>query len=141
MSALKPPQPLPDPDTDGFWSATAAGQVALCRCADDDCARFMHPPLERCRYCGAPTTFQPISGSGRVHSFIVMHRASVPGQPDEPHVIASVDLDDAPGIRLTGLVTATEAHEVAVGSPVLARVVPVPGGPYHQPEFELATTE
>jgi uncharacterized protein len=131
-----PPQPVPDPDSVGFWEALAGGHLALCRCAD--CRAWMHPPLERCRRCSGPTAFEPVSGAGAVHSFIVMHRASVPGQGKGPHVIALVDVDDAPGVRLSGRIAGAGPGDVAVGARVVTRVVAVPGGPFHQPEFTLA---
>jgi uncharacterized OB-fold protein len=131
-----PPQPEPNPDTVGFWEATEEGQLALCRC--DQCGTWLHPPLERCRRCGGPTSYQPVSGEGAVHSFIVMHRASVPGMGAVPYAIVLIDLDDAPGARVTGRIAEAAPAEVAVGARVRARVVGVPGGPFHQPEFVLA---
>jgi uncharacterized OB-fold protein len=95
----------------------------------------MHPPLERCRHCGGPTRFETVAGTGRVHSFIMMHRESVPGLGPGPHVIAVVDLDGVDGARLTGRVVGVDPALVQVGTPVRARIVPVPGGPFHQPEF------
>ncbi len=130
-----PPQPVPDPDSVGYWDALAGGGLALCRCAT--CRTWMHPPLERCRRCGGATAFEPVSGAGAVHSFIVMHRASVPGQGPGPHVIAVVDLDDAPGARLSGRVAGAGPGDVTIGDRVAMRVTPVAGGPFHQPEFAL----
>lgn len=131
-----PPQPVPDPDSVGFWDALAGGRLALCRCGD--CRAWMHPPLERCRRCGGPTSFETVSGAGVVHGFIVMHRASVPGQGAGPHVIALVELDEVPGVRLSGRLADADPRDVAVGARVVTRVVDVPGGPFHQPEFTLA---
>jgi uncharacterized protein len=138
VGSLPPPQPLPDPDSEGFWAATAAGHLALCRC--DTCGTWMHPPLERCRQCGGATSFQPVEGVGEVHSRIVQHRASIPGLGPEPYVIALVELDGAPGARVTGIVAAPPA-DVAVGSRVMTAIVDVPGGPFHQPQFELIRSE
>ena len=137
MSADVPPQPVPDPDTIGYWEALADGRLSLCRC--QDCRTWMHPPLERCRRCGGATSFEPVSGTGVVHSFIVMRRASVPGLGDGPYVIGVVDVDDAPGVRLSGHIDAAP-DEVTVGAPVVVRIVDVPGGPFHQPEFVLAAS-
>jgi uncharacterized OB-fold protein len=131
-----PPQPVPDADTAGFWEALAGGRLALCRC--QACRSWMHPPLERCRRCGGPTSFEPVSGAGAVHSFIVMHRASVPGLGAVPHVIALVDLDDTPGVRLSGRIAGAGPGDVVVGARVTAHVMAVPGGPFYQPEFILA---
>jgi uncharacterized protein len=137
-----PPQPLPDVDSAPFWAATASGVLALCRCGT--CSAWMHPPLERCRYCGAATAFEELDGSGTIAARIVMHRSSVPGQGSAPHAIVLVDLDNAPGIRLTGRVTdpATnidvEPSDVRVGQRVTATIVDIPGGRYRQPVFHLS---
>lgn len=128
-----PPQPLPDPDSEGFWAATERGELALCRCGA--CRSWMHPPLERCRSCGGPTGFEAISGNGVVHSFIVAHRSSVPGLGPGPHVIALVEFNDAPGIRLSGMLVGVEPAAVAVGAPVRTEIVDVPGGAFSAPEF------
>jgi uncharacterized OB-fold protein len=128
-----PPQPVPDCDTQGFWDATAAGNLALCRCVE--CGTWMHPPLERCRACGGPTRFDPVAGTGTVYSFIVLHRESVPGQGPGPHVLAEIDLDGVLGVRLTGRVVGVDPADVKVGARVSARIVDVPGGPFRQPEF------
>jgi len=127
-----PPQPLPDVDSAGYWEATAAGQIAICRCTE--CRTWVHPPLERCRQCGGALAYEPISGNGTVNSFIVMHRASVPGQGEAPHAIALIDIDDAPGVRLTGRITGDPAM-VRVGDRVTAHVIGVAGGDYRIPEF------
>lgn len=132
-----PPQPVPNPDTQGFWEATAAGHVALCHCTE--CGAWMHPPLERCRRCAGPTRFDQVTGTGTLHSFIVLHRASVPGQGPGPHVLAAIDLDGVEGARLTGRVVVDDPADVGVGTRVRARIVDVPGGPYKQPEFVLDT--
>jgi len=127
-----PPQPLPDVDSAGYWEATEAGQIAICRCTE--CRTWVHPPLERCRQCGGALAYEPISGNGTVNSFIVMHRASVPGQGEAPHAIALIDIDDAPGVRLTGRITGDPAM-VRVGDRVTAHVIGVAGGDYRIPEF------
>ncbi|MDO8389458.1 MAG: OB-fold domain-containing protein [Actinomycetota bacterium] len=127
-----PPQPLPDVDSQGYWDATATGQIAICRCTA--CRSWTHPPLERCRHCGGPLAYEPISGDGIINAFIVMHRASVPGQGDAPHAIALIDLDDAPGIRLTGRITG-DPNDVRVGDRVTAHLINVAGGDYRIPEF------
>jgi uncharacterized OB-fold protein len=128
-----PPQPFPDVDSQGFWDATSQGELAICRC--QTCRAWMHPPLERCRRCGGETAFEPIGGRGRIHSFIVMHRSSVPGLGPPPHVIALVEFDDTPGIRLTGMLVGVAPSDVEIGAPVLARIVDVPGGDFRAPEF------
>ncbi len=103
---LLPPVPLPDPDSQGFWDALAADELAICRCAD--CRRWMQPPMERCRYCGGETAFEPVSGRGSVFSYIVVRHPAVPGHTP-PYVVVLVDLDEEPGVRLTGIIDADPA--------------------------------
>ena len=79
-AAQYPPQPLPDLDTEGFWNATAAGRLALCRC--DDCGLWLQPPLERCRRCAGATSFQDVAGTGTVFTFIIQRQPSVTGFVD-----------------------------------------------------------
>jgi uncharacterized OB-fold protein len=130
-----PPQPLPDPDSQGYWDALAEGRIALCRCTE--CGTWMHPPLERCRRCGGPTQFDTVAGSGRIFSLIVMHRASVPGQGDGPYAIGTIDLDGVEGARLTGRIVGPEPADIHVGDRVAGRIVPVPGGRYHDVQFDV----
>jgi uncharacterized protein len=130
-----PPQPFPDVDSEGFWAATHRGELAICRC--QECGTWMHPPFERCRVCGGATEFETVSGAGHIHSFIVMHRASVPGLPEVPYALVLVELDDAPGIRLTGVLADARPDEAEVGRAVHARIVDVPGGYFRAPEWVL----
>jgi uncharacterized protein len=130
-----PPQPFPDVDSAGFWAATNRGELAICRC--QECRAWMHPPLERCRTCGNRTAFETVSGAGVIHSFIVMHRASVPGLGEVPYAIVLVDLDDAPGIRLTGILAEARPEDAAAGAAVQVRIVGVAGGGFRAPEWIL----
>jgi uncharacterized OB-fold protein len=134
-----PPQPFPDVDSQGFWDATARGELALCRCTE--CRTWMHPPQERCRVCGGETGFEAISGKGWIYSFIVAHRASVPGLGEGPHVTVLVEFDDTPGLRLTGMLAGADPSHVRIGDRVETRIVDVPGGPFKAPEFVLVDQE
>jgi uncharacterized OB-fold protein len=134
MIATHQPIPIPDPDTAGFWEATSQGHLALCRC--QSCQTWMHPSLERCRRCGGPTAFEPVSGRGRVFSFIVVRHPAVPGHK-VPYVIALVELEEQAGLRVSGLVHA-EPDAVTVDAPVQVRLAPVGESGFQTPEFELA---
>jgi uncharacterized OB-fold protein len=127
-----PLAPHPNPDTAGFWAATANGQLGLCRC--DACARWIHPPLERCPACAGPVGFEPVSGRGRVYSFIVVGRVVVPGSAPGD-VIALVALDEQEGLRLTARLVGVSATDVEIGMPVRAELVPVPGTELRIPVF------
>lgn len=128
-----PPQPEPDPDTEGYWSAMSAGVLSLARC--EECARWVHPPTERCAACGGGMRFEPVVGTGTVYSFITVHQPSVPGYlRDLPYRVVLVELDDQPGLRLPGGIDAHFA-EIGIGDRVSVELVDLPGGPYKIPHF------
>ena len=135
-ATMHPPQPQPDFDTEGFWEATAAGRVALCRCVG--CDLWHHPPLERCRACAGETTFAPIAGTGRLRSFIVVQHGAVPGYLDAiPYVVGLVELDDQPGLRLIGRVLDVRPGELDCGALVRAEVMPLPPGEFSVVGFRI----
>ena len=128
-AAQLPPQPRPDPDSEGFWSATASGHIELCRCSD--CGLWHHPPLERCRACAAETRFDPIAGTGSLRSFVVVRHAAVPGYLDAvPYIVGMVELDEQPGLRLVGRLLDVDPQHVEVGARVRAELVDLPPGDF-----------
>lgn len=134
MDLSTPPQPKPDLDSEGFWEATARGELALCRC--QECRLWLQPPLERCRACGGATRFEPVSGGGTIHSFIVVRHPAVPGYLEAvPYVVAIVELDEQIGLRLPTRLLDVEPDEVAVGQRVRAELVELAGGNYRVPCF------
>lgn len=133
-AATLPPVPVPDPVSAGYWESLAGGVFAICRCGD--CRRWMHPPQETCRYCGGLTAFEAVTGVGTVFSFIVVRHQSIPGHVP-PYVVAIVELDEQPGLRLTALVEA-EPSDVAIGAPVRAVIREIGTSGFHAPSFELA---
>ena len=132
---MNPIAPAPTPDTAPFWNATARGELELCWC--DACQSYIHPPLERCRICGADTTFRPVSGRGSIFSYIVVHRGVAPGYLGRPgHVIALVELLEQPGLRLTTQLLGVDGEDVWIGMPVQAVIVALPGGQLNVPMFQ-----
>jgi uncharacterized OB-fold protein len=135
-----PPQPAPDVDSARFWQATAEGRLALCRCVD--CGLWLQPPLERCRRCGGATTFEDVSGNGSVYSFIVQRQPSVVGYVDAiPYVVALVELDEQPGLRLPARLVGVEPEDVRVDMRVTAELVELPGGDFTVPVFRPDTEQ
>jgi uncharacterized protein len=136
-AALPPPQPLPDYDTEQFWQATADGRLCMCRC--QSCGNWHQPPLERCRRCGGPTAFEPISGNGTIYTFIVQRQPAVVGYFDQvPYAVALVDIDEQPGVRLPGRVVDIDPDDVTIGMRVRARIIDLPGGDFRIPVFSPA---
>jgi uncharacterized protein len=107
-----PPRPTPDVDSAPYWAAARDGRFALCRCTS--CRQWLQPPLERCRYCAAATSFEEASGTGTIYSFIVIRHPSVPAFVRRlPYVVALVDLDE--GVRLPGRIVGMDPEVVQVG--------------------------
>ncbi len=129
------PEPMPDPDTEGFWEATAQGRLAISRC--QSCRRFQHPPHERCRECGGEVAFEDVSGRGTIYSFIVVRQALVPGH-EVPYVIVQVELEEQPDVRVVGVISGSEPGDVTIGRAVQVHFdEPSPGG-FRSPRWTLA---
>jgi uncharacterized OB-fold protein len=129
-----PPQPAVNPDTEGFWSATADGRLALCWCRV--CSHYQHPPLERCRTCAGRTEFRAVSGDAVLYSYIVVHRAIAPGYTDRPgHLVGLVELIEQPGLRLVTQLPDLDAETACIGMPMQAQMQPLPGGGFSVPVF------
>jgi uncharacterized OB-fold protein len=134
-AVVPPPQPAVDPDSAPFWAAVDAGELRLARCPE--CRRWQHPPLERCRRCAALLEFEAVAGTGVVYSFIVVRYPAVPAYADSlPYVIALVELDEQPGLRLSGRLDAP-VDQVDVGARVRAEIVDVPGAEHRLPIFRV----
>ena len=129
-----PPQPSPDADTDGFWRATADGQLAMCRC--QECGLWLMPPLERCRKCAGPTAFEPVAGTGRLYSFIVQHHPAISGYTDNlPYAVGLVELDEQEGLRLPTRIVGINVADIACDMRMRVRFEQLPGGDYVVPVF------
>jgi uncharacterized OB-fold protein len=78
--------------------------------------------------------WKAVAGKGELYSFIVVHRAVVPGS--EPgDLIGLVELAEQPGLRLAARLVDVDPDRVRIGMPVQARLVPLPGGDFVVPVF------
>ncbi|WP_432168557.1 Zn-ribbon domain-containing OB-fold protein [Streptomyces sp. bgisy031] len=111
---------LPEPTelTRPYWEFFQLGELRLQRCTQ--CRRFVHLPEHECPYCGSGAlAWEPVSGRGVVHTFSVVHRTFAPGFADRtPYVIAWVELEDQPGVRVFGNVLDSAPEDVRIGLPV-----------------------
>jgi len=111
--------PLITPDTAAFWMGGAQGRLMIHRCGH--CTRWFHPPAPVCPHCGSLTVApQPVSGHGQVATFTINHQAWTPELTD-PYVVAIVELDEQPGLRLLSNLVGLPPEEVAVGLRVRVR--------------------
>jgi uncharacterized OB-fold protein len=115
------PVPRIDEENEPFWTGGVDGHLKITRCAD--CGYWLHPPTPRCGRCYservAPT---PVSGRGRVYTYTVNEHAWMPGL-EVPYVVAVVELEEQPGLRLLTNIVGCSPREVAIDMPVQVEFV------------------
>ena len=110
------PIPLITADNEAFWTGGRDGRLLIARCSD--CGSYSHPPTPRCSACfGQNVGPVPVSGRGRVHSFTVNRQQWSP-ELEVPYVIAIVELDEDPAVRIFSNIVGCPADEVVIGMPV-----------------------
>lgn len=88
------------------------------RCAG--CDRWIYPAAPRCTACGGESVEMVVRGDGIVFTYTVAHHPYRPVIP-VPYVIALVELDEAPGLRIAATVVGYDPERVRIGMPVSAR--------------------
>ena len=116
------PTPVPSEQTRPFWQHAAAGRLAFQQC--DHCGAFAHPPTDFCTHChhvDRPSfTFTPVSGTGRIVNWTVIHDAVVPGFGPDPWVHALVQLDEQADLLYAATLESSAGREPSLGARVRA---------------------
>ena len=107
-----PPAPVPDAETQPYWDAAARRELRIPRCAA--CARLVFPPRPVCPLCLGPLEWAEVSGRGAVYSYAVMRESYMRGFPP-PYLIAQVELDEQPGIRITTNLVDCDPADARIG--------------------------
>lgn len=82
------------------------------------CQRFFHPPAPICPSCGSlDVAPQATSGRGRIATYTINLQAWKP-ELAAPYVVAIVELDDQPGLRLLSNVVGLPPDQVRISMPV-----------------------
>lgn len=104
--------------TKPYWDAARENRLTAPRCAA--CGRFRMPPTPFCPHCRSQEIDWPtLSGRGTIFSFTIVARAIVPAMEGcIPYVPALVDLEDAPGARLTTTIVDVPVDEIRIDAPV-----------------------
>jgi acetyl-CoA acetyltransferase/uncharacterized OB-fold protein len=108
-------RPLPAliPQTAPFWTGGAEGVLRLPRCGA--CGVFLHPSQATCPECrGLDLEYASVGPTGVVVGVSVNHQQWLPRMAP-PYVVVVVELDDAPGVRLTSNLLVDELAEARVG--------------------------
>lgn len=102
-----------------FWTSGADGILRFLQCST--CGYYVHPPAPICPRCLTKTLSpQPVSGRATVATFTVNHQPWIPGF-DPPYVVAMVEIDEQPSVRLTTNVVDCNPEDVVIGMPVQVR--------------------
>lgn len=108
-------QPLPEltAENTAFWTGGERSELMIAFCGD--CQDAIHPPQLLCPACHSQAvTPRAVAGTGTVYTFTVNHQPWLPGMT-VPFTIAVVDLDDAPGVRVTAPVVTEDPDSVRIG--------------------------
>lgn len=108
-------RPLPEltSENTAFWTGGARGELMIAFC--DDCTAAIHPPQLICPTCQSRNVApRPVAGTGTVYTCTVNHQPWLPDMA-VPFAIAVVDVDGAPGVRVTAPVDCAEPGSVRIG--------------------------
>lgn len=107
-------------DTAAHYRGWLAHRLLVNRC--EDCGTWHHPPRPLCPSCWSTDVVPTeVSGAGTIHLLVLLHQ----GPPAEgvdykasPHPVATVELDEQPGLRFTSTVVGTAPDDIRVGDRV-----------------------
>lgn len=109
--APQKPQPRPAPESAPYWAAAREHRLELPHCKA--CNHVWFPPSRSCPNClSNDMAFKPVSGNGKVYSFVTFHRVYNPAfAGDVPYVVALVELDE--GARMLTNIVGIAPDKVA----------------------------
>ncbi|QQZ10162.1 Zn-ribbon domain-containing OB-fold protein [Heyndrickxia vini] len=114
------PIPVKNQDNHPYWDAADRHELVVQKC--QSCGEYAHPPGPSCAKCGSSELSWENFGNdinGTVYSFIVSYRAFLPGfQDDLPLIIAIVELEDAPQVKIIGNILDCSPKCVEIGMKV-----------------------
>jgi uncharacterized OB-fold protein len=112
----KKPVPRPSPESAHYWQAAREHRLELPRC--NACGKHWFPPSLSCPHClEADFAWTPVSGAGKVFSFVTYHRVYHPAfAEDVPYVVALVELAEGP--RLLTNIVGVPPEAIACDMPV-----------------------
>jgi uncharacterized OB-fold protein len=116
--APKPFRVLPriDDTNEFFWTSGQDGQLRFLRCQHD--GTYVHPPAPVCPVClSRDVAPAPVSGRATVATFTINHQPWYPGL-DPPYVIAIVEIEEQPSVRLMTNIVGCPPDDVHIGMAV-----------------------
>jgi uncharacterized protein len=115
--------PVPTPETQPFWAGTLAGELRIQHC--QSCGKYYFYPRPFCRYCQSrDVEWRPVSGRGRLVSYVINYRPLPPADPAEPQVIALIELDEGPRMLSNIVGVAPEPENLTLDARVTVQFEP-----------------
>ena len=115
-----------DPESKPFWDGAARGELVVQKCSG--CGRMRIPPRPMCPSCRSlENEWVPVSGRGRVWSFVVAHPPLLPAYMEvAPFNVITVELEEDPTLRLVGNLVGSadgplneiDPHSISIGEEV-----------------------
>jgi uncharacterized protein len=108
--------PVVDELSRPHWEAAREGRLLIQRCRS--CGRHQFYPRPHCVHCSArDPEWVEAKGTGRLHTFSVVHRTADPAFADRvPYVFGVVELDEGP--RILANLAGTRPEELRCDLPV-----------------------
>jgi len=107
------PLPALTPESTAFWTGGERGELMICFC--NACNHAIHPPQLVCSAClSLDVAPRAVPGSGTVYSHTLNYQQWHP-QMTVPFSLAVVDVDGAPGVRVTAEVVGVDPETVVIG--------------------------
>jgi len=111
------PIPKPTPETQPFWDGTKRHQLVIQHC--NDCRRHYFYPRPLCPHClSRNVEWTPVSGRGRLHTFVINHRPPRNFPTPAPFIIGIVELDEGPRLMSNIVGVAADPQAVHCDMPV-----------------------
>lgn len=102
-----------------FWTGGESGRLLIARC--QTCGWWLHPPLPVCRRCrGQDIKPEAVSGRATLWSYTVNRYQWSPALTP-PYLIAEVELDEQPGLRLMTSIVDSDHADVSIGMALQVR--------------------
>lgn len=99
-----------------FWTGGERGALCFLRCRD--CGTYIHPPVRVCPKDHSKNVEpEAVSGRAQVASYTINHQPWMPG-PELPYVVAIVEIEEDPTVRLTTNIVGCAPEEVRIGMKV-----------------------
>lgn len=116
MNTSTLPAPVANADSQPYWAAARERRLVIRKCKA--CGELHFMPRHLCPVCWSDQLeWVDAKGSGSVHSFTIVRRASDPAFAAlVPYAVALVDLDEGP--RMMANVVGSDALAVKIGDRV-----------------------